>query len=68
MYIVKQLKGYVKNMRLMLFCTSFIVCTIPTVLASTLRGASRISGKGVHMYKGVGLALLIFITLLLNIP
>ena len=24
------------------------------------RGGSRISGKGVHMYKGVGLALLIF--------
>ena len=32
------------------------------------RGVSLISGKDVHMYKGTGLAFLIFISFFLNIP
>ena len=33
-----------------------------------LRGGSRISGKGVHMYKGVGVRFADFISFFLNIP
>ena len=32
------------------------------------RGRSRISGKGVHMYKGVGVRFADFISFFLNIP
>ena len=32
------------------------------------QGGSRISGKGVHMYKGVGFALLIFSLIFLKYP
>ena len=31
-------------------------------------GGSRISGKGVHMYKGVGVGFADFISFFLNIP
>ena len=34
----------------------------------SVRGRSRISGKGVHMYKGVGVRLSDFISFFLNIP
>ena len=38
-------------------------------LAGTLlRGGSRISVKGVHMYKGVGVCFADFISFFLNIP
>ena len=33
-----------------------------------VRGGSRIFGKGVHMYKGVGVRFADFITFFLNIP
>ena len=33
-----------------------------------LRGGSRISGNGVHMYKGVGVRFAAFISFFFNIP
>ena len=38
------------------------------VKSSIFRGRSRISAKGVHMYKGVGVCLADFISFILNIP
>ena len=39
-----------------------------TVLRSKVEVHGRISGKGVHMYKGVGVHFADFISFLLNIP
>ena len=38
------------------------------ILRHTSMGGARISGKGVHMYKGVGVRFAEFISFFLNIP